>query len=211
MLKYEKHETREDWLSRRDGHLGASEAGAILGVGFISKVDLWKMKTGRAIPKDLSDNPAVAYGNRAEEPLRQLFMAKHPELKLEYNPYDYVFQSERPWLRATLDGELTDRSGAKGILEIKTSSCLSRADWAKWNNRVPDGYLAQVTHQFLATEFSYTYLFAELVGSDGNSSLREYLFLRDDMREDMEYLLEEEEKFWRSVTEDRVPAVPLRL
>lgn len=211
MLTYEKHETREEWLSCRDGHLGASEAGAILGVGFISKVDLWKIKTGRAIPKDLSGNPAVAYGNRAEDPLRQLFMAKHPELKLDYHPYDYIFQTERPWLRATLDGELTDRSGSKGILEIKTSFCMSRADWAKWNNRVPDGYLAQVTHQFLATEFSYTYLFAELVGSDGNSSLREYLFLRDDMREDMEYLLEEEEKFWKCVTEDRIPAVPLRL
>ena len=211
MLQYERHKTREDWLAHRENHIGASEAGAILGVGFLSKVDLWKIKTGRAIPKDLSDNAAVAYGNRAEEPLRQLFMAKHPELKLEYNPYDYVFQSERPWLRATLDGELTDMSGAKGILEIKTSSCLSRADWVKWNNRVPDGSLAQVAHQFLATGFSYTYLFAELVGSDGNSSLREYLFLRDDMWVDLDYLLEEEKIFWKCVAEDRIPAVPLRL
>lgn len=209
---YEHHETREDWLAHRGNHLGASEAGAILGVGFVSRVDLWRLKTGRAAEQDLSDNAAVQYGNRAEDALRRLFMAKHPELSLEYRPFDYVFQEERPWLRATLDGELTEiESGEKGILEIKTSTCLSRADWNKWNQRVPDGYLAQITHQFLATGFDFAYLFAELIGSDGNSSLRTYLFLRDEMEDDMDYLLAEEEKFWRCVETDTVPPVPLRI
>lgn len=212
MLTYEHHENREDWLASRDRHIGASEAGAILGVGFISKIDLWKIKTGRAQPKDLSGNEAVAYGNRAEDALRQLFMAKHPELSLDYRPYDFVYQSERPWLRATLDGELTDiATGARGILEIKTTSCLSRADWAKWNGRVPDGYYSQLVHQFLATGFSFAYLFAELMGKDGNSSLREYLFLRETMQEDMDFLLGEEETFWRCVETDKIPPVPLRL
>ena len=209
---YEHHETREDWLAHRGNHLGASEAGAILGVGFVSRVDLWRLKTGRAAEQDLSDNAAVQYGNRAEDALRRLFMAKHPELSLEYRPFDYVFQEERPWLRATLDGELTEiESGEKGILEIKTSTCLSRADWNKWNQRVPDGYLAQITHQFLATGFDFAYLFAELIGQDGNSSLRTYLFLRDEMEDDIEYLLREEEKFWHCVETDTVPPVPLRI
>ena len=212
MLKYETHKTREEWLSCREGHIGASEAGAIIGVGFISKIDLWKIKTGKSHPKDLSGNEAVAYGTRAEDALRQLFMAKHPELRLDYRPYDFVYQSERPWLRATLDGELTDiESGARGILEIKTTSCLSRADWAKWNGRVPDGYYAQLTHQFLATGFDFAFLFAELMGKDGSSSLREYLFMRDEMQEDMDFLLGEEEKFWHCVETDKIPAVPLRL
>ncbi len=212
MLEYEIHHTREDWLSSRKSHLGASEAGAVLGVGFISRIDLWQIKTGRKAPKDLSANEAVVYGNRAEEPLRQLFMAKHPELTLNYRPYDYLYQTERPWLRATLDGELTETTtGERGILEIKTTSCQSRADWAKWRNRVPDGYLCQLSHQFLATGFSFAYLFAELIGPDGGSSIREYLFLREDMQGNMEYLLQEEEKFWRCVEEDKVPPVPLRL
>lgn len=212
MLTYETHESREEWLSCREGHIGASEAGAILGVGFISKIDLWKIKTGRVKPKDLSGNEAVAYGNRAEDALRQLFMAKHPELRLDYRPYDFVYQSERPWLRATLDGELTDiESGIRGILEIKTTSCLSRADWAKWNGRVPDGYYSQLVHQFLATGFDFAYLFAELMGKDGSSSLREYLFLRENVQEDMDFLLGEEEKFWHCVEADKIPAVPLRL
>lgn len=212
MLEYEIHHTREDWLKSRENHIGASEAGAILGVGFISRIDLWKIKTGRAKPKDLSENEAVSYGNRAEDPLRQLFMAKHQELTLTYRPYDYLYQTERPWLRATLDGELTETAtGDRGILEIKTTSCQSRADWAKWRDRVPDGYLCQLSHQFLATGFDFAYLFAELMGADGSSSLREYLFLRNYMQENMEYLLQEEEKFWRCVTEDKIPPVPLRL
>lgn len=209
-IVYEHHDTREEWLSARDGHLGASEASAILGYGFISKIDLWKIKTGRAKPKDLSENEAVAYGNRAEEPLRQLFMAKHPELSLAYRPYDFVYQSERPWLRATLDGELIDEDGDRGIFENKTATLMSKADRQKWNNRVPDGYLCQVAHQFLATGFRFAYLQAELIGKT-ESVIREYLFLREDMENNMAYLLSEEEKFWRCVETDTLPAMPLRI
>lgn len=210
--EYEHYDVRDDWLSHRIGHIGASEAGAILGVGFMSKVDLWKIKTGRTQPKDLSDNEAVKYGHRAENPLRMLFMAKHPELGLQYRPYDFVYQTERPWLRATLDGELYNYSTAeKGVLEIKTASCISRADWAKWNDRVPDGYLAQLAHQFLATNFSFAYLFAELTGANGNAEIRSYYFRREDMQDNMDYLLEEEEKFWQCVVNDTVPSVPLRI
>ena len=211
MTVYETHETREEWLAHRDGHIGASEAGAIIGVGFMSKMDLWDLKIGRAKQKDLSANPAVAYGNRAEDALRSLFMAKHPELTLEYRPYDFVYQEERPWLRATLDGELTDSDGYKGILEIKTCTCQSKADWEKWKNRVPDGYLCQLSHQFLATGYDFAYLFAELIGSDGNSVIRTYFFVRDEMQENMEYLLAEEEAFWHDVQTGRVPSAPLRI
>lgn len=210
MTVYEHHEDRESWLSARGGHLGASEASAILGYGFMSKMDLWKLKTGRAKPKDLADNEAVAYGNRAEEPLRQLFMAKHPELTLTYRPYDFVYQSERPWLRATLDGELVDEDGDRGIFENKTATLMSKADWSKWNGRVPDGYLCQVSHQLLATGFRFAYLQAELIGKT-ESVIREYLFLREDMEENMAYLLAEEEKFWRYVVEDRIPPASIRI
>ena len=211
MTLYDHYETREDWLAHRGDHIGASEAGAILGYGFMSKMDLWKRKTGRAKQKDLSDNAAVAYGNRAEDALRRLFMAKHPELQLTYRPFDYVYQSERPWLRATLDGELMDEDGDKGILEIKSATLLKKSDWQKWQNGVPMGYLAQLSHQLLATGFQYAYLFAELTGADGNSSIRTYLFLRDDMADNMEYLLKEEETFWHCVETDSIPAMPLRI
>lgn len=211
MLEYEHHSTREEWLSCRNGHLGASEAGAVCGLGFMSPVELWKLKTGMAKPKDLSGNQNVIYGNWAEDGLRTLFMAKHPELYLDYHPYDFLYQTERPWLRATLDGELTDITGSRGILEIKTASCVKRAEWDAWRNRIPDGYLCQVSHQFLATGFDFAYVFAELMAQDGHSELRTYYFRREDMEENLEYVLAEEEKFWSCVVTKTIPPVPLRI
>lgn len=213
-LIYEHHENRDDWLANRNSFIGASEAGSILGVGFSSKIDIWKEKTGRSVRKSLSDNEAVQYGNRAEPALRQLFMAKHTELCLQYRPYDYLYQEERPWLRATLDGEIYEmgRADNRGILEIKTATCSSRADWAKWDGRVPDGYYAQVCHQMLASGFNWAFLFAELIsGTTGNSELRQYYFHVRDCHNDMEYLLAEESDFWRYVQEDKMPPVPLRI
>lgn len=210
MLKYETHESREDWLANRQAHLGASEAGAILGVGFISRIDLWKIKTGRAQPKDLSANESVAYGNRAEDPLRRLFMAKHPELTLAYRPYDYLYQTERPFMKATLDGELIAGNGAHLILEIKTAYPRSRAEWKEWDDRVPDKYYCQCLFQMLCTGFPGAYLFAELSGNKG-SQLREYYFDAEECSDDMEYLLEQVETFWKCVETDHIPSAPLRI
>lgn len=209
-LVYEHHDTRDDWLAHRGNHLGASEAGAILGVGFQSKIDLWKIKTGRMTPKDLSDNAAVAYGNRAEDALRRLFMAKHPELALTYHPYDFVYQSERPYMKATLDGELIAADGQRLILEIKTAYPRGKAGWEEWNGRIPDKYYAQCLFQMLCTEFRGVYLFAELMDERG-SQIREYYFDAADCTDDMAYLLEQVADFWKSVETGRVPTVPLRI
>lgn len=213
-LVYEHHDTRDDWLFGRNNFIGASEAGSILGVGFQSKIDLWREKTGRSERKSLDKNEAVQYGLRAEYPLRNLFMAKHPEFALQHRPYDYLFQSERTWLRATLDGEIYEygRSDNRGILEIKTATCSSRADWAKWDGRIPDGYYAQICHQMLASGFNWAYLFAELTsGTTGNAELRQYYFHVRDCHKDMEYLLSEEQKFWECIQTDKMPSVPLRI
>lgn len=213
-LVYEHHDNRDEWLANRNSFIGASEAGAILGVGFQSKIDLWREKTGRTVRKSLNGNEAVQYGVRAEPALRQLFMAKHPEFCLQYYPFDYLFQDERPWLRATLDGEIYEmgRADNRGILEIKTATLNSAADWQKWDGRVPDGYYAQICHQMLASGFTWAYLFAELIsGVTGSSTLREYYFNRRDTFRDMDYLLSEEETFWTCVVTDKMPPMPLRI
>ena len=207
---YEHHESREDWLASRSGHIGASEAGAILGYGFMSKMDLWKLKTGRATAKDLSGNEAVAYGNRAEDALRRLFMAKHPELQLTYRPYDFVYQEERPFMKATLDGELLTSEGELLILEIKTAFPRGRVEWSEWDNRVPDKYYCQCLFQMLCTGFRGAYLFAEL-SNDRESRVREYYFDAEECADDMAYLLEQVYAFWKCVETDKVPTVALRI
>lgn len=214
MIAYRHFKDRDAWLKGREKYngIGASEAAAIVGAtSWMTATELWQIKTGQKKPKDLSDNEYVRYGQSAEEHVRQLFMLKHEELKLTYRPYDFVFQKERPWLRATLDGELEDEEGAKGILEIKTSFIKSKNDLAKWNGRIPDQYLVQIAHQFLATDFDFAYLTAELIFQNFDSQIRTYYFLKEDLSEDMDWLLHEEEQFWKSVESGNSPNVKLTL
>ncbi len=213
MLEREEHPSREDWLEHRGAGLGASEAAAACGLSsWMTTTELWELKTGKRTAHDLSDNAAVAFGTHAEEHLRALFMLQHPELELEYHAFDFLYQTERPWLRCTLDGELIDRANnERGILEIKTAQCGSRTDWAKWRDHIPDHYYTQICHQFLATRYDFAYLFAMLIGLDGDAALRSYYFTRNGCSTDMEWLLQKEEKFWRCVEQDRVPPTTLRL
>lgn len=214
MLEYKHFPDREAWLKGRKDYpgIGASEASAIVGASsWMSASELWQLKTGRKEPKDLSLNEQVSYGTHAEEHIRALFMLKHPEYELDYRPFDFMYQKERPWLRCTLDGELVVPDGERGILEIKTAQIQSKSQYAQWNNRIPDHYLVQLLHQFLATGYSFAYLTAELMYMDGSSTLRSYYFRAQDYYDDMAWLLEEEEKFWDSVLNQKTPNVKLFL
>ena len=214
MLEYKHFPDREAWLKGRKDFpgTGASEAASIVGASsWMSASELWQLKTGRKEPKDLSLNEQVSYGTHAEEHIRALFMLKHPEYKLEYRPFDFMYQKERPWLRCTLDGELVVPDGERGTLEVKTAQIQSKSQYAQWNNRIPDHYLVQLLHQFLATGYSFAYLTAELMYMDGSSTLRSYYFRAQDYYDDMEWLLEEEEKFWDSVLNQKTPNVKLFL
>lgn len=214
MLEYKHFPNREAWLKGRKDFpgIGASEAASIVGASsWMSASELWQLKTGRKEPKDLSLNEQVSYGTHAEEHIRALFMLKHPEYKLEYRPFDFMYQKERPWLRCTLDGELVVPDGERGTLEVKTAQIQSKSQYAQWNNRIPDHYLVQLLHQFLATGYSFAYLTAELMYTDGSSTLRSYYFRAQDYYDDMEWLLEEEEKFWDSVLNQKTPNVKLFL
>lgn len=213
MLKYLKHDTRETWLADRTRGIGASEAAAIYGVSrWSDPVRLWEIKCGIRQAKDLSGIDYVEAGHRVEGPLGDLFAALHPEYALDKHPYDMLYQSERPWLYATLDGELTQTdNGAKGILEIKKHEILGRRDLREWDGRIPSHYYTQVCHQFLATGFSFAWLWALLIFWDGRQELRPYYFLPEECSVDMELLLESEVEFWNCVQERRRPAAILAL
>lgn len=202
---------RESWLQGRGEGLGASDAGAVIGESpWMSTVQLWRQKIGAEEPKDLSGNEAVEQGNRLEPALRTMFAAMNPDMAVDYHQFDILAQRDRPWLRATLDGELIDSAGRHGILEIKTSTPSSAAGWAKWNNAIPRNYYAQILHQMLATGWDYAVLFACLFGIDGDATLRTYRFEREECEEDMEWLLKEEEQFWGYVQSGMMPPVKIR-
>lgn len=197
MLQRKTFSNREEWLAGRTNGIGASEAAAAIGMSpFESQYELWQRKTGQRPAKDLSGNAAVEYGNRLEPCLRSMFQAEHPELTVEYHQFDVLYQSERPWMTATLDGELTGVEGARGVLEIKTAQISKAVQWEKWKDRVPDQYFIQVLWQMLVTGWDYVYLYAKLVKLNGDSELRTYYFSAEEHKEDMAWLLSQATKFW---------------
>lgn len=217
MLEYKCCSSREEWLRERANMhgIGASDAAAICGMShWKTPVELWEEKTGRKEPKNLDDVEYVQLGVRTEGPMRDLFAALHPEFAVTYRPYDMLYQTERPWLFATLDGELTDLAQQeRGILEVKKFEIQSRTDWDVWNGQVPDYYYSQICHQFLAggPDFKFAFLWALLLSYNGNASLRAYYFRRGDCLEDMSWILGKEEKFMGYVRTGRPPAVPLMI
>ena len=206
-------EDRESWLAGRMRGIGGSEAAAAVGMSpFSTPLELWKLKIGATEQKDLSGNPAVQRGVRMESAIRGFFEANHPELAVEYHQYDVLFQEERPWLYATLDGELIRENGERGVLEIKTASPNGKLGWAQWaDGRMPQHYFLQTLHQLLATGYEFVYLFAALYSVSGDITLREYEFLRSDAKDDMAWLLKRETEFWRMVERGEMPGVPLML
>lgn len=172
-------------------------------------MQLWEEKTGIQQAEDISEKSYVKYGTEAEQYLRELFKLDFPEYEVTYDPYKRIANLKNyPFIFATLDGVLTEKqTGKKGILEIKTTEILNGTQLLKWKNRIPDNYYIQVLHQLLATGYDFAIVKAQLKFSyDGvRLETRHYTIERNEVVEDMEYLLKKEIAFWQSVIEKKKP------
>ena len=209
-LVRESFPDRESWLQGRCAGIGASNAASAIGQSrWRSNVKLFRLITGKEKGGELIGNTSVEFGNRAEPVMRELFKLKHPEYTLEYHQYDILHQDTNEFIRATLDSELfTDspkRFGQnKGILEIKTATLKTKQQWEEWNGKMPQHYYIQCLHQLLATGWDYVWLFALLMGNS-EWVIREFLINRDDVEDDLAWLLAEEKKFWGYVERNEEP------
>lgn len=201
-------ENEQQWLKGRMNGIGGSDASVTIGRNpYKSNVELYEEKIGKVVPEDISDKPCVVYGNKAEGPIRELFQAEHPELTVDYHEFRILQSKEYPFMQASLDGELTDQDGRKGILEIKTSSINQSVQYAKWKDRIPDNYYAQVLHYLLVTGWDFVVLRARLRCDwwDDAAREKEYRIDRCNVEADLEYLLEAEKKFWKCVENQKMP------
>lgn len=210
--------TRKEWLKARQKGIGGSDAASVLGISpWKTNVQLWEEKTGITEPEDISEKEVVRFGKESEAAIRQLFQLDFPEYKVSYDEFGMIAnEADCPFIFATLDGELTDQNGRKGILEIKTTEIRRPIDWKKWKGQVPDYYYAQIVHQLLATGYDFAILKArirerrDVFGEFGWSvTVRHYLFERSPLLEDIAYLKEKEIAFWRAVQTKTRPALIL--
>jgi putative phage-type endonuclease len=197
--------TRTEWLESRRQGIGGSDAGCIVGANpWKSARQLWKEKTGVDKPDDISDKPAVRFGKEAEQHLRALFLLTYPQYTCEYHEFRMYANDRLPFIFATLDGELTDSDGRRGILEIKTTTIQNARQWDEWDDdNIPQHYFFQVVHQFLSCEWAeFAELFAHIRyyhGEEIRATLRKYHMERTDKNvvEVMQYLEEREIQFYK--------------
>lgn len=203
---------RAEWLAHRD-RIGGSDASSIVGMNpYMSNVELWEIKTGLAVQKDISDEPYVKYGTEAEKYLRDLFTLDFPQYQMFYDENNMYFNDKYPFAHASLDGWLIDQDGRKGIWECKTTNILRSMQKEKWLGQIPDNYYIQLLHYFMVTEFDFAILKAQLKYEfDGDVTLhtRHYKIERADVLVDIAYLEAAEKKFWEQVQNKERPALLL--
>lgn len=205
--------SREEWLENRRKGLGGSDCSAVIGMNpYKSNVDLWRLKTGRTEREDISDKPYVQYGTKAERHLRELFKLDYPQYKVDYVENNSFYNPEYPFARASLDGWLTDDSGRKGILEIKTTEILSAGQRAKWKDCIPDNYFCQVLFYMAVMEADFAVLKAQIktvIDGDVRLETKHYKIERADVQGDIDYLMNACKDFWQYVKDDRQPPLIL--
>lgn len=203
----------DEWLKHRT-KIGGSDAAAILGKNpYKTNVELWKDKAFHLMPEDISDKPYVKYGTEAEKYLRELFKLDYPQYEMFYEENNMWTNDAYPFAHASLDGWLKDEAGRMGVWECKTTNILQSRQKEKWDHRLPENYYIQILHYLMVTEFEFVELKAQLksVFSDGTVYLqtRHYHIERSDVEADIEYLAEEERKFWTCVENMKAPPLVL--
>lgn len=205
--------SREEWLQARNNRIGGSDAAAIIGLNpYMSNVDLWEIKTGRRQQEDISEKTYVKYGTEAEKYLRELFKMDYPEYTVFYKENNMFLNDAYPWAHASLDGWLGSENGFRGIWECKTTNILNSHQKEKWDNRIPDNYYCQILHYLMVTEFQFAVLKAQLkydYGDDVMCVTKHYRIDRAEAEQDIRYLAEKEQEFWKCVKEDRKPTLIL--
>ena len=136
----------------------------------------------------------------------------YPQYQVMHHEYRILQSLDYPFMQASLDGELVDQDGRKGILEIKTTNILQSMQYEKWKDRIPDNYYIQVLHYLLVTGYEFVVLRAHLRsnwGTDVRTQVKHYFIERTEVQADLDYLQEEEIKFWKYVESGRKPPLIL--
>ncbi len=217
MVTMQTFPSREEWLAARTSYIGGSDVASILGLSpWMSNVDLWEIKTGRKKQKDISHDPLVEYGTKAEQHLRELYKLDHPEYELSYEENNMWLNDVYPIFHSSLDGWLVEKeTGRKGIWECKTSTVNSFAQlkekWGQGNDQhIPDTYFAQVCLYLLVTEFDFVELTAQIkFGFSNNKEIRQYHIERSEVEDDLKYIAEKGTEFAQMIREDKRPSLLL--
>lgn len=194
--------SRDEWLKARGEGIGSSDMATIVGLNpYRTRYDLWLEKTGQKAPEDLSDNPAVYFGNVLEDVVAQEF-ARRTGRKVRRDNF-IRRHPDHPWMLANLDRQIVAEDGGEPeILECKTAGFWASQgeEWgADGTDLVPERYLIQVQHQLAVTGRKRAFLAVLIAGND----FRTYEIHRNEQI--IASITRIGEKFWNCVVNDEPP------
>ena len=182
----------EEWRAKRSYSIGASEAGAVLGLNpYRSPLDVYLQKIGEQQPDE--ENLAMTIGTFMEPLARRLFEEETgfkcvKDNKIRIDPeYDF--------LTTNLDGMVI---GEKVPLEIKTAT--------QWDiEEIPDWYYCQLQHQLMVSGYQKIYFAVIVLGFKKTFVVDEFprnqAFI-DNMRHQLV-------QFWNENVQKRIPPDPI--
>lgn len=184
------------WLDARRAGVGGSDVAAIMGLSaYKGAYTLWAEKSGLVEPEDISDRPAVHWGNVLEPVVGAEYRANHPGREVR-RVNGLCSSLERPWALASLDYEVRGEDGTWGVLEIKTVGFRRAPDW---DEGVPIYYQTQVQHYLDVTGRPFCDVAVLVAGQD----YREYRIEAD--AADQAAIRAAVDAFWAQVQSGEAP------
>ncbi len=192
-MKRETYETETEWLADRANHLGASETPGILGHGYAddSAMSTYAKKVNPTLDEviDATLQERFEIGHLQEPVMRELFQ-RRTGLSVKHIPFEVCVSEQRPYLAATLDGQVCDDDGM-AVWEAKNVDAFLAPEW---DEACPLKVQIQVHHQMYVTGYRRAYI-AALIG--GNR----LVWMRLDRNERfIDAMLPALDTFWECVT-----------
>ncbi|ALP61354.1 YqaJ viral recombinase family nuclease [Paraburkholderia caribensis] len=190
--------SREDWLTVRRSGIGGSDAAAAVGLNpYLSPLELWVDKTGRAegLPRpDTGDTTSPTYWGTLLEPI--VAAAYTQQTGRRVRKINAVLRHPTiPWMLANIDREVV------GAPEVQILECKTAGEFGArlWRDGVPEYVQLQVQHQLAVTGKAAADVAVLLCGQ----ALEVQRIERDDAL--IARLIELETTFWQLVESDTPP------
>ncbi|KGS74832.1 putative phage-type endonuclease domain protein [Burkholderia pseudomallei MSHR7500] len=190
--------SRDDWLAVRRTGIGGSDAAAAVGLNpYMSALELWLDKTGRAdgLPRpDPGDTTSPTYWGTLLEPIVAASYTKQTGNRVR-RVNAVLRHPSIPFMLANIDREIVGAPDVQ-ILECKTAGEFGAR---LWREGVPEYVQIQVQHQLAVTGKTAAHVAVLLCGQ----ALEVHRIDRDDAL--IGRLVELEARFWRFVETDTPP------
>lgn len=130
MIERKAIESHDGWLNDRKQFVTASAAGSLLGIHpYVTAYGLYLAKKG-LISDDMEDTPVLRRGRLLEPVAVQMLREDKPQWTVEEYPVGYFYYDNETRIGATPDVFVTDESGRRGVVQVKSVEAgIFRRDW----------------------------------------------------------------------------------